>query len=115
MALQFDKTEEEETEGAVANLAEAALSEAANIAPEALRPHIKVSLSPRRTLTRTQNHTAQHRTTQNIRLPWMRAQDELTKLTPQPNPPRLHVAGASRRAAHHYLHRGAAAPRSCCV
>ena len=41
--MQFGKTEEETTEGAMANLAEAALNEAANVAPEALRPHIKVS------------------------------------------------------------------------
>ena len=32
MALSFEKTTEQETEGAIANVAEAALSEAANIA-----------------------------------------------------------------------------------
>ena len=42
MALSFEKTTEQETEGAIANVAEAALSEAANIAPESIRPHIKV-------------------------------------------------------------------------
>jgi hypothetical protein len=43
--MQFGKTEEETTEGAMANLAEAALNEAANVAPEALRPHIKKAQS----------------------------------------------------------------------
>ena len=42
MAMEFGKTSEPVTEGAIANVAEAALNEAANIAPESIRPHIKV-------------------------------------------------------------------------
>lgn len=41
MAMEFSKTEEESTEGAIADVAEAALNEAANIAPETVKPYVK--------------------------------------------------------------------------
>ena len=43
MAMEFSKTEEESTEGAIADVAEAALNEAANIAPEPVKPYVKAA------------------------------------------------------------------------
>ena len=41
--MEFSKTEEESTEGAIADVAEAALNEAANYAPETLKPYVKAA------------------------------------------------------------------------